>query len=57
MLATHHFERGAERGSAQCLRALSEVHRGTDGNYAQELLELADLTEGGEPPAHPMLHL
>ena len=26
-------------------------------NYAQELLELADLTEGGEPPAHPMLHL
>lgn len=50
LLAIHHFERGAEHGSAQCLRALSDVHRGTDVQYAQELLELADLTEGGLPP-------
>jgi hypothetical protein len=57
LLAIHHLERGAEHGSAQCLRALSEVHRNGDTHYAQELLELADLTEGGSPPAHPVLHL
>lgn len=57
LLAIHHFERGAEHGSALCLRALSEVHRGSDGHYAQELLELADLTEGGPPPSHPVLHV
>lgn len=57
LLAIHHFERGAEHGSAQCLRALSDVHRGSDGHYAQELLELADLTEGGAPPTHPVLHV
>lgn len=46
LLAIHHFERGAEHGSAQCLRSLSEVHRGSDGHYAQELLELAELAAG-----------
>jgi len=51
LLANHHFERGAERGCSQCLRALGEIHQSSDAQFAQDLLELADLTEGGPPPA------
>lgn len=57
LLANHHFERGAELGCSLCLRSLGEIHQGSDMSYAQELLELADLTEGGAPPSLPVLHL
>lgn len=50
LLANHHFERGAQLGCAHCLRGLGEIHQSSDSSFAQELLELADLTEGGPPP-------
>lgn len=51
LLANHHFERGAEHGCAESLRALSELHQDSDGgHYAQELLELAEMADGRPPP-------
>lgn len=44
--ANHHFERGAELGCGECLRALGEIHQHGDPHYAQELFELAELTAG-----------
>jgi len=46
LLANHHFERGAEQGCAECLRALGEIHQHADRHYALELLELAELAAG-----------
>lgn len=46
LLASDHFERGAEHGCVECLRALSALHQDSDSHFAEELLELAELTTG-----------